>query len=414
MNNDIYVSPFKRLCITIGNLPTAYLESMSYYEGLTYLVNYLSNNVIPAVNNNGEAVEELQSKFVELQHYVDTYFDNLDVQTEIDNKLDEMASEGQLATIILDYLQMSGLMMYDTLADMKATDHVIDGSFLETVGGLVYNDGHRTLYRVREKDPADVIDEVELVELTNFPDLVAEKLYDDEIETMYNDVETLKTNVGDLSSLTTTANSDLVSAINEVDSDITTVSNEVGDLTNLTTSVKSDLVSAINEIDSYPIFNLSETYQAYRGTSDSDTAQITLGKFFIADSSFTATSSGLSNAYCNVLGAANSEGSIGKIYGIIHITANYTINGTNGYPCIRLRCTDFGINVPDEGYLIWSAGNCYCNDELNCGSIYIGSDGYIYLFGNLNTTASSSRYSLVYNPCLYFWTSFGDVPAEEE
>ena len=99
MNNEInYVSPFKRFCITIGNLPTAYLESMSYYEGLTYLVNYLSNNVIPAVNNNGEVVDELQ-KFVE------DYFDNLDVQQEINNKLDEMAEDGTLTTLIGNYVQ---------------------------------------------------------------------------------------------------------------------------------------------------------------------------------------------------------------------------------------------------------------------------------------------------------------------
>ena len=32
MNNEIkFISPFKRLCVTIGNLPTAYMESMSYY-----------------------------------------------------------------------------------------------------------------------------------------------------------------------------------------------------------------------------------------------------------------------------------------------------------------------------------------------------------------------------------------------
>ena len=105
MNNEInYVSPFTRFCISIGNLPTAYLESMSYYESLTYLVNYLANNVIPALNNNGEVVEEVQQKFTELQNYVDTYFDNLDVQQEINNKLDEMAEDGTLTDLIGEYV----------------------------------------------------------------------------------------------------------------------------------------------------------------------------------------------------------------------------------------------------------------------------------------------------------------------
>ena len=105
MNKEIkLLSPFKKLCITIGNLPTAYIQSMSYYEGLTYLVNYLYNNVIPAVNNNGEAVEELQEKYVELKNYVDNYFENLNVQAEINNKLDEMAESGELEEIIKQYI----------------------------------------------------------------------------------------------------------------------------------------------------------------------------------------------------------------------------------------------------------------------------------------------------------------------
>ena len=94
MNNEIkFISPFKRLCVTIGNLPTAYMESMSYYECITYLVKLLTNEVIPAVNNNSEVVKELQD-------YVAHYFDNLDVQEEINNKLDEMAESGALADII--------------------------------------------------------------------------------------------------------------------------------------------------------------------------------------------------------------------------------------------------------------------------------------------------------------------------
>lgn len=94
MNNEIkFVSPFKRLCVTVGNLPTAYMESMSYYECLTYFMKFLENQVIPAINNNSEVVAELQE-------FVTNYFDNLNVQNEINNKLDDMAESGVLADII--------------------------------------------------------------------------------------------------------------------------------------------------------------------------------------------------------------------------------------------------------------------------------------------------------------------------
>ena len=277
MNKDLkFLSPFKRMCITIGNLPTAYIESMSYYECLTFLVNYLANTVIPTVNNNSDVVKELQDKFAELTAYVDNYFNNLDVQEEINNKLDDMAEQGELATIILDYLQMSGLMMYDTLVDMKGTDHVIDGSYLEIAGTLTYDDGHRALYRVREKLPTDVIDEVELVSLSNYPDLVAEKLKDYRLDEIEDDI----TNIGN--------------DISNINDDITAVQNSIGDLGDLDTTDKSSIVNAINESLDYADTKMSEFlgykdqfYYYVDGTNGSDdndgltslTAFATIDKF---------------------------------------------------------------------------------------------------------------------------------------
>ena len=98
-------SPFKHLVMTLGELPTSFVDSMTYYECLAWLVNFIQNTVIPTVNNNAEAVEELQTAFKTLKNYVDTYFDNLDVQEEIDNKLDEMAADGTLQEIITNYLE---------------------------------------------------------------------------------------------------------------------------------------------------------------------------------------------------------------------------------------------------------------------------------------------------------------------
>lgn len=94
------ISPFKRFCVTIGELPTSYLESLSYLEMLNWFCNFLQNNVIPAVNNNANALTEVQNLYTELKNYVNTYFDNLDVQQEIYNKLDTMVTDGTFDKII--------------------------------------------------------------------------------------------------------------------------------------------------------------------------------------------------------------------------------------------------------------------------------------------------------------------------
>ena len=97
-------SPFKRMIMTIGELPTSFIESMTYYELLAWFCDYLQNTIIPTVNNNAEAVEELQNLYIELKTFVDNYFDNLDVQEEINNKLDEMAEDGSLTALISAYV----------------------------------------------------------------------------------------------------------------------------------------------------------------------------------------------------------------------------------------------------------------------------------------------------------------------
>lgn len=100
LKNVQNLKPFTKFCCTIGNLPSSYLVSMTYEEQLLWLCDYLEKTVIPTVNNNAEAVKELQDLYIQLKSYVDNYFQNLDVQNEINNKLDEMARDGTLAKII--------------------------------------------------------------------------------------------------------------------------------------------------------------------------------------------------------------------------------------------------------------------------------------------------------------------------
>ena len=147
-------SPFKHLCVTIGELPSTFVESMSYYECLAWLVSYLENTVIPAVNQNGEACAELQAAFIELKTFVDDYFDNLDVQEEINNKLDSMAEEGTLQEIIADYLKTQ--LIYETTLDMiDDADHLTDGVYVETLGYRTKDDNGASFFEIKNTGTAD-------------------------------------------------------------------------------------------------------------------------------------------------------------------------------------------------------------------------------------------------------------------
>ena len=100
-------------------IPLAFDESMSYYETLCGLLYYLKNTIIPTVNNNADAVAELQSLYEQLRSYVDNYFTNLDVQEEINNKLDQMVADGTLTEIVASYLNSKAIFGYDNVNDMK-------------------------------------------------------------------------------------------------------------------------------------------------------------------------------------------------------------------------------------------------------------------------------------------------------
>ena len=152
MNNDLKpintIPNFKRFCMTIGELPTSYLETMTYYEMLVCFTEYMKNTIIPTINNNGLAVEELQNKYIELKSYVDNYFTNLDVQEEINNKLDQMAQDGTLQEIITSYLNSKAIFGFDTINDMKQATNLIDGSYAKTLGYYEKNDGGGALYKI--------------------------------------------------------------------------------------------------------------------------------------------------------------------------------------------------------------------------------------------------------------------------
>lgn len=105
------LTPFKNWLVNqintwgINNFP--FLENdfdqLTNYGMLMKMMKCL-NDVIANENKVEEDMTNIFQAFTELQAYVNNYFDNLDVQEEINNKLDEMTESGTLDEIISRYI----------------------------------------------------------------------------------------------------------------------------------------------------------------------------------------------------------------------------------------------------------------------------------------------------------------------
>jgi len=242
--SGVYPLNFRYACQKV--LPAIYDESLSYYELLCKLTAKV-NELIATDNTQNDALTRLTELTTSLQSYVTHYFDNLNVQTEINNKLDQMARTGQLTTIIAQFLGTINFFGYQTKADMKAAQNLAAGLFCKTLGSESYQTGDGNYYYIRTKTESDTPDDNNLVALTNLPDLIAEKIPEYWYNTLNNNLTTLSGNVGELSSLNTGEKSSIVGAINWNKSKYNQL---IGDLSQLETSVKSDVVGSINSLKS--------------------------------------------------------------------------------------------------------------------------------------------------------------------
>lgn len=171
-------------------IPLAFDESMSYYETLLGLLHYLKFTIIPTLNNNADAIVELQNLYIELHDYVEHYFDNLDVQEEINNKLDEMAESGQLTDIIAQYLGLAGMITFNTVAEMKLAENLVNGSKCATLGYHNISDKGNALYKIRTITNDDVVDESSIIALhdnTLIAELVKQNQMNPEMYGAYGD-----------------------------------------------------------------------------------------------------------------------------------------------------------------------------------------------------------------------------------
>lgn len=208
--------------------------------------------------------------------------------------------------------------------------------------------------------------------------------------------------IGDLTALETTAKSDLVTAVNEVNSGvgtnagaISTTNTNIGSLANLDTTNKTSIVNAINEIVGK--FNFSYN------------ANLTVTGTTISGTAPTITSD-INSAY-------NSDGSIGKIYGQFKLTGN-----GSGVSWSNITIGDTGLRPASDITIMGIAlqnvarprtGNSFTSDTerqytVASASFTLKTDGTIEML-NLPCWDNEER-TFIFVAGLIFATDFGDTP----
>lgn len=256
INPHLPIPHFRYFCQKV--LPAVYDDSLSYYELLCKLTAKI-NEVIVANEDELEAIKELQDLYVELKNYIDSYFKNLDLQKEIDIKLDEMGANGELSEYISMYLSTLSTFAFKNVAEMKNADTIGLGAVCRTLGSTDYKIGDGHYYIVRRALTTDVFDDINLVVLKN-PELVAERIpnyFDndlmDKINSNTQKIDDLEnkhnSDIGGLENLNTQSKDNIVNSINELKDSINQTNINLGDLNELTTNSHDSCVGAINALN---------------------------------------------------------------------------------------------------------------------------------------------------------------------
>lgn len=139
------LQPFKRFCVTIGEIPSSYMESMTYYEMLNWLCNYIENTVIPAINSNAEAVKEIQDF---LTKYEDQY-------EEVKKMMEELIiSVNQRFTVIENELTIKFNQLTNEILQLINNNYNILKNYIdENVDELNYKIDHISIDSIELRDP---------------------------------------------------------------------------------------------------------------------------------------------------------------------------------------------------------------------------------------------------------------------
>lgn len=220
-------------------IPLAFNESLSYYEQLCLILNYIKNEITPSLNTLIDEYSDVVNSVEKLEKYIDDYFNSEDfnnkITTAIDTKLNAMANSGELENIITAYLKLNALICFDTIPLMKASTNLTNGSYVKTYGSTEFNNKKGAFYKVRTKQESDVVDEVNIIELYN--NLVAVLIIQDDFDSLQTQVNNLSDNLNTTNQKVT----ELETGLNNTNTNVSNVQNNLNTTNNNVSALQNKL-----------------------------------------------------------------------------------------------------------------------------------------------------------------------------
>lgn len=143
---------FPTVMAGIGEQPTEYRDTLSYYETLMWFCRYLENNVTPTINDLVDNSNELVDGYTELKNYVDNYFESTDFTGLVSSKLDEMLADGDfdellselVDTKLAEFQEELEQALEDISGDMTTLQTTLEGEMQDLSDSVTHDLGELT------------------------------------------------------------------------------------------------------------------------------------------------------------------------------------------------------------------------------------------------------------------------------
>ena len=111
------VPVFVKWALAYGMIPTTFRLAMTYEEQVLWICNFLEEVVIPSIEKESEAIEELQLAIEELKDYIN----DLDIPQVVEDEINEMIEDGTFQELFSAYVDPLLEDLQEQIDDLKDT-----------------------------------------------------------------------------------------------------------------------------------------------------------------------------------------------------------------------------------------------------------------------------------------------------